>query len=343
MILFVLRVLLYWDEMKTKIMKFPEETIFVKTDPKLVIKHLKSVERRIIKTSPATLCLKTGTGNKSENLYLHRNNGVSERYRVRRTFLYKLLKWYSFPVHLLPRLSTETIVSAANDFLLNIYSPYVIVKLENDEALTITSEKYTDIPDLDILEMCSDAGISEVSRDDFCMRIYSEEECRVAPVPGDDCGFGFNLFNSETGFMALKISHYILRYICSNGAVAAVNRGNRTLIHYNLNRNEVFDYIKSSIKKIGESREQIINKLKLLNQSRADKKTIDAAGRRLSGMLGYQETHKLMKVYEENTISKFEGFDSTKYALFNFITSSAKGYDIHIRARMEEIAGDLFL
>ncbi len=329
--------------MKTKIMKFPEEKMFVLCKPEMVINHLKSVERRIIKTSPATLCLKTGTGSKSENLYLHRNNGVSERYRVRRTFLYKLLKWYSFPVHLLPRLSTETIVSAANDFLLNINSPYVSVKLENDEALTITSEKYTDIPDLDILEMCSEAGISEVSRDDFCMRIYSQEECKVAPIPGDDCGFGFNLFNSETGFMALKISHYILRYICSNGAVAAVNSGNKTLIHYNLNRNEVFDYIKSSIKKIGESREHIINKLKLLNQSKADKKTIEEAGRKLSGMLGYQEAHKLMKVYEENTISKFEGFDSTKYALFNFITSSAKGYNIYKRALVEQVAGEMLV
>lgn len=330
--------------MKNKFMKYPEETIFVRTEPTMVIKHLESVKRRIIKTSPSSLCLKTGTGNDSEFLYLHRNNGIHESYPVRRSFLHKLLKWYNLPTRLISRLSSETIVSAANDFLLNMNSSNVFIKLENDEALTITSLKYTDIPDLELLKICSISGISEVSRDDFCMRIYSEQEFETEPIPGDKCGFGYNLFNSETGFMGLKILHYILRYICSNGAIASFKGDDtKSLYHYNLDKDYAYQYIQNSLKKISETREQLIEKLRSLKVSYTSEKVLKLVLRRLSGVIGSAQAQSLMKSYKMNTASNLEEFDSTKYALFNFITSSAKTYDIHKRAQLEQVAGDLFL
>jgi len=61
---------------------------------------------------------------------------------------------------------------------------------------------------------------------------------------GDVCGFGYNVVNSETGFRALAISHYILRYVCSNGAVVPV-RGMKKRNHYGHAQGELFSLFDS--------------------------------------------------------------------------------------------------
>jgi len=143
--------------------------------------------------------------------------------------------------------------------------------------------------------------------------------------------------------MALKISHYILRYICTNGAISGIYGDNKSLIHYNLNKDIAYEYIKESVKIIEKTRDNVIDKLKVLNKTGADKKIRESALRRLSGVLGFKEAQKLMNIYEESTENNLDGFDSTEYSLFNFITSSAKEYDIYKRTNLEQVAGDLFL
>lgn len=324
-------------------MKLAKPIEFKSEKPEKVIEHLRSVKRETIKASPLSLCLKTGTGTDAEKIFLMVSNGNTKNYEIRESFLMKLLKWYSFPTHVIPRLSTETVVSAANDFLLNIKSNEVFIKLENDEALTITSNKYTDIPDLEILERCSKLGFKEVSRNDFFMSINSKEVVKTQPVKCDECGFGYNVFNSETGFGALKISHFILRYICSNGATVGINKdGYKPLIHYNISRDEVFAYIDSSIKELETKRSEVIINLKQLH-SQEDKNKLETVKRKLSGLLGYQTAQKLMEEYIWMSQSKEKDFDGSQYSLFNFLTSKAKNYDIYKRTQLEHLAGNIFL
>jgi hypothetical protein len=64
------------------------------------------------------------------------------------------------------------------------------------------------------------------------MSITTEEKIKTEPVKGDECGMGLNIVNSETGFRALTVSHYILRYICSNGAVARISDDDDKRYHY---------------------------------------------------------------------------------------------------------------
>lgn len=324
-------------------MKLAKPIEFKNEKPEKVIEHLKSVKRETIKANPLSLCLKTGTGTDAEKIFLMVSNGNTKYYEVRESFLMKLLKWYSFPTHVIPRLSTETIVSAANDFLLNIKSGEVFVKLENNEAITITSNRYTDIPDLEILELCKSLGIKKVSRNDFFMSLYSEEKLKIQPYPGDDCGFGFNIFNSETGFGALRISHYILRYVCSNGATVGIKKGEwKPLIHYNISKKDALEYIISSLKEIENTQENVSQKLMTLkNQDSTD--SIETVKRKVAGILGYQESLRLINEYNNNTESLLTDFDGTQYSLFNFITSKAQGYDIFRRTQLEHLAGNIFL
>jgi len=326
-------------------MKFKNQIEFTAENPETVIKHLQGVQRKTITADPSSLLLKAGNGNESEEILLAVSNGSVRHYPVRESFLRKLLKWYSFPVHLLNRLSTETIVSTANDFLLNIRSGNVFVKLENDEALTITSGRYVDFPDLEILQMSGQFGIKEVTRNDFFMSINSEIKIKKPPVPGDDCGFGFNIFNSETGFASLRASHYILRYVCSNGAMARFSEGekeHKSLVHYNLSRDTIEKYLRKTLMGIEKTRDEVFSKLSNLTECESTD-VLDKSRKGISGILGYAKAAELMREYVNNTEYQFKDFDGSQYALFNFITSKAKDFDIYKRTQMEHLAGNLFL
>ena len=242
--------------MKNNKMKIAEGKIYYEQKPKLMLKELNSLQRKKITVDPTKLKLKDD----NDKLILQVTNGSVKHYPVRRAFLYKLLKWYWFPTRLIYKLSTESIVSVCNDFLLNIKSDQVIFKIENDEALTITSMKYTDITDQEILEICLPFGIGSVSRSDFCMRMYGRKLLKAEPVVNDKCGFGFNILNSETGFRALGIYHYILRYICTNGAIVPVN-GSSTYVHYDKSKKNVLDSLKKNLERLEDSTLIIIKHL----------------------------------------------------------------------------------
>jgi len=324
-------------------MKFAEEKEFIREKPEVVINHLKSVKRETIAVNPMNLRLVTDTGSDSEKAILSVSNGYTKYYEVRKSFLIKLLRWYNFPVQIMNRLSTETVLSAANDFLLNIKSNTVLIKLENDEALTITGSSYTDLTDLDVLYLCKELGAENVSRNDFFLNLNSVNKFDVQPVPGDDCGFGFNIFNSETGFSSLRVSHFILRYICSNGATRAIKNGERKrLSHRNLSRSDALDYINKSVEEIEASKAELELNLCYLTMLDSDI-IMETVNNKLTDILGKKETGILIREFRLNTERGVKDFDGTQYSLFNFITEKAKNYDINKRTLLEDLAGNIFL
>jgi len=314
-------------------------------DPHKVLKHLKDLKRDVIKTDPMSISLKHNIDKEKEKIFIVVTNGTTRRYPVRKSFLFKLLKWHRLSLSVLPKLSTETIVSIANDFLLNINSDYVNIKIENEEALTITSRKYSDIPDFEILQMCSGYGVESVSRDDFCMRIYSDIRHKSEPIPGDECGFGLNVFNSETGFMAFRAVNYIIRYICTNGAtVRQYNDAKDKIYHYDINKERIFCYLEKSLNEIKNNLHQIEKKIKN-SRSPITKDNIKFVKAKLYSTLGYSETNSFLKTIEENISEEkiINQNTETKYSLFNLLTSRAKEFDILKRAAIEETAGELLM
>lgn len=300
---------------------------FINADPKVVAQYLSTTSRESISVNPSNLKV----NNNGKFLILQILNGMVKEYPIRKSFLYKLLRWYSFPISQLYRMSIDTVTSLCNDYLLSIKSEIVKVKIENNHALTIVGPKYNEISDLEVIDKCAVLGIKEISRNDFFMRIYTQEKFNTEPIPEDPCGFSLNIFNSETGFRALSVAHYILRYICSNGAVVQIDKGNESKVHFGQKEGELQEFLDAQILKAFESRMKLITFLMKSSRERADP-YIKEVSLKIDRLLGRNSSRLFMEDLKEN---------STKYDLFNIITFKAKAFDISKRLYLERIAGDL--
>lgn len=299
---------------------------FVDAKPDVVIDYLKTRETSKIEANPANLKVVNG----GRFLVLQVMNGKITEYPVRRTFLYRLLRWYGFPLNQLIKLSTETVTSICNDYLMNIKRDRVIVKTEKQDALSILSPDYNEITDLRIIGEVAALGVRSISRNDFFMSITTEEKVRTQPVKGDDCGVGLNIVNSETGFRALTVLHYILRYVCSNGAVARISEDDDDK-RYHYGNEDLNIFLNEKVKRAAVERKILIDKLLKLN----DKKIRNSKEyfiKKIEPVLGKKEAAIF-----------FDDFSNelTQYELFNLITSNAKRYDLSKRYFLESFAGEL--
>jgi hypothetical protein len=299
---------------------------FINAEPGIVADYLKSVGRTKLDVKPS--CLKIATY--GPELYLQVFNSGIKEYPVRKAFLYKLLGWYNFPAAQIRRLSHETVTSICNDFLMNIKREFVTVKIEDGDAVTIYSPDYNEITDLDIIKYCSVIGIKKISRNDFFLRITTTERMKTEPVPGDECGIGLNIINSETGFRALSVSHFIFRYVCSNGAVAKISGGDYRKYHYG--KEDLNKFLKNEVTKSSIERTRIARKLKKLNDVRgaAAEKYIHKMEQRL----GKKETAEILST---------GGGEMTGYEIFNMITEAAKSHGLSRRFFLESLAGEMII
>lgn len=325
-------------------MKVKEGKSFTLTPALEVLNYLSGLDRKKLSISPNKLKISNKESNNSEELFLMVSNGSTRRYEIRKTFVMKLLRWYHFPTSIISKLKTDTLVLVCNDFLGSINSSSVNVKMENDEALTITSSKYSDFSDKEILEICLDKlSIGKISRNDFAMRIYSKEKINLEPIPGDECGFGFNIFNSETGFLALQVSHFMLRYSCANGAVIPVNSESSRLYHVNQSKEKIIEYLISNVEEINKNRDHVVQKI-LLMQEHPVLKKLNSYKFSLGYIIGLSDATKIINEFTQYAEGKLQGeYHDDKYSLFNFITNKAKNYGLIERMQMEEMAGKLVL
>ena len=299
---------------------------FVEAEPAEVIDFLRGRQVQKVKIPPENAHIV----NDGKEFYLHCSHNGLKEYPLRDTFLTKVFRWYNVPRRLMAYLDIDTITSILNDLLLNINSDHITVTIEDGDALTITSPHYSELSDLDAIKMCEPLGIRRISRNDFFMRIDSCTKFDVEPNPGDVCGFGYNVLNSETGFRALSLNHFILRYVCSNGAVVRQQGHLRRRIHYGFNQGELFRFLEESIIGGKGGEQQIVGRL-------ADSVRIPLHGEEnvvasLDSVLGKGRG---------KAITRSLPSIATKYDLFNAITECAKSHPIGIRLQLEIIAGEL--
>jgi len=299
---------------------------FIDAKPETVIDYLKSRVTEKIEVNPANLKIVNG----GRFLVLQVMNGKIREYPIRRTFLYKLLRWYGFPLGQLSKLSTESVTSICNDYLMNIKRGKVIVKTEKDEALSILSPDYNEITDLEIISEVTALGVRNISRNDFLMSIATEEKLKTEPVPGDECGIGLNIVNSETGFRALTVSHYILRYVCSNGAYTRISDGDDNL-RYHYGNEDLKMFLTEKVEKAEADRALMISKLTKLNENKVTKSK-EHYIKKIETVLGKKEATIFLDDFTN---------ELTQYELFNLITSNAKRYDLSKRYFLESVAGEI--
>lgn len=294
-----------------------------------VVEYLESIDRKKIQVPPGNLKINSD----GRNLILSVMDEGIKDYLIRKSFLHKLLKWYSFPLGQLNRLSIDTITSICNDYLMNINRSFVNISIEKGEALTITSPEYNEITDLEVIKSCAELGVRTVSRNDFMLRITTEEKFKFQAVPGDNCGIGINVINSETGFRTLGISHYVLRYVCSNGAIIRINETSGEKVHYGHRENELQLFLNEQVAialanqiKVAQSISGLINK--------KASEFIENLNKRIESYVGKNESRNFLSDINDN---------SSLYDLFNIITDKAKKYDLSRRILLESLAGDLTL
>lgn len=300
---------------------------FKNADPAKVVSHLCGLDRKNIITAPELLEVDYNNGEVS----LRVTNGTDNLYPLRKSFMYKILNWYHFQRELIPKLSMKTIVCIANDFIRNIKSREVNVKIENGEALTITSQNYTEFSDLMVIDLAKEYGIESISRNDFFMRLYVKKVREIEPIKGEVFAFGFNIFNSETGFRALNAIPYLLRYSCSNGALINETGASKAMCHFGYKSIEMKEYLTTIFQKTEQTISNISDDIQELSKRRAKEFT-----RKLIPSLD-----RMMFRTEREVLLKKLNDDSTGYDLFNMITSYAKNFEIGKQLYLEQLAGKL--
>ncbi len=309
-------------------MNLGEGRIFRRAGVAEVADFLKSRNLLFYKLSPEKLSINNDGRTLFLQLFL---NGKVKEYPMRKSFYLKLLRWFSFTENKFRQFGIDTITSILNDFLLSIKSDEVNIKIEDGEALTITSNKYTEVNDLEVIEMAGTLGIESIDRNDFFTRIYSEIKLKGYPIAGDEFGFGYNLFNSETGFHTLMMTHYILRYVCSNGAVVRVGKANESRVHYGYTENEMSDFLSRTIEESTKSFDHIMNALKISTEKTSEN-NITATKKKLNSILGKSDADDIIKALSP---------ESTLYDLFNGITHYAKSQPINKQVNLQKLAGEI--
>jgi hypothetical protein len=315
-------------------MKYAENKTFALAKPGEVIKYLESRERTVKAFSPSSLQLILD----NEMPLLETRNGTVLHHPVRKSFCHKLLRWYLFPLNQLKKLSDETVISICNDYLRKFTAEKVNVIFDNDDAITVTSTNYTDIPDLTLLRLAENLKIAKVSKDDFILRIYGEEIVKKEPIVNDPCGFSFNIISSDTGFRTIFLTHYVLRYSCTNGAVLPIGGTNRNKIsHVNNGKTEILELLETQISQMKSEFDAVSKAIAKMTHESADSyvKKIKA---QILPSWGRAFTKDFFSEWDKETET---GRAQTKYDLYNFITEKAKKHNLVHRFYFEELAGKL--
>jgi len=218
-------------------MRFPEANIqlskglnFSEANSEEVLDFLKARHLKRIEAHPSSLSFQV---DEKATLILQYINGKISQYPVRESFIAKFLNWYRLPHKVINDFEKDLIANVLNGILTTIKSDVTLV-LEDNEALTILSKRYSYIEDQIILNKCLEKEVHKIDRNDFFTRIYINSKNKIQAVPDDIIGCGLNVFNSETGLHAFEAQTYLLRLVCSNGAIAPVKRKGAKLYHYNV-------------------------------------------------------------------------------------------------------------
>ena len=314
-------------------MKLIDGKIFDRVRAEVMIDYLKNLNVQIIETDPRSVkVIKTD----NDILKLEVTSNQKAFYSIRKAFLFKLLKWFNISHHNIKHFNIDTIIAICNDNLRaisdNQYNSYVKIKIENGEAVTILSSKFTTISDLEIINLAQKYNIDSISRDDFSMRIYTTIKENSEPIVGDMFGYAFNITNSETGFSQVTAENFILRYICTNAATTRISTDNHSFNHYKMNKNYVLNTIIDSLDKSESISKTFDEKVKNAQKIKAEL-FFPNIKYQVNNIIGSSGGFKFFYNFEEKRKSKYD--------LFNYITHSAKEFNLLEKYQLEQLAGNL--
>jgi hypothetical protein len=308
-------------------MNFTEGKIFFSATPEEVLDHFKSNKYDNIYDSPGNYVIRY-----DDKILILQNRRLKKEYIIRKAFISKLLKWYNINDLLLSLLSDEVLVKMFNQLLQNI-KRNMIVKTENNEALSIHSTNYTNLENIKVYETIKHLTIDRISHNDYITRFITAKKKDMAIMTNDLYGFNIEVINSNTGFSPVQINHTLLRYICKNGATVPIDIINSSKNHYNVKDLDLVKFVNSNISRADESRLFLIQKINRLA-------LVKAADIKSSIIFKVN-----LILAENNSYGFFRDYDwsQNRYDLFNHITHMAKSYDLTKKYLLQRLAGDIIL
>ncbi|MFZ0790449.1 MAG: hypothetical protein WAM94_12610 [Chromatiaceae bacterium] len=261
---------------------------------------------------------------------LRRRSSHERGIPIRQAFFDKLMRWHQFPLDPLYRMTPEELLPLLNAAL-RLIGKTVIIYVEDGDAITIVSTQYGHIADEMLLDRIGERELWEVTRTDHFMRVFSEKRKQIEVEPGDCVGVGASIVNSETGFRALSTGWYLLRLVCSNGAVVPLSLHSEQIYHTKVDATQY--RIDTALGRLSRARAQIEKVAHLLNESLQKKlprrRDVEQV---LSPILGFVDTRKLIDPHYANESARL-------YDLFNAVTQEAQNRAPRVQLAMEEAAG----
>ncbi len=276
--------------------------------------------------------------NLDNKLYLQVKKDHHLLFPMRRSFFEKLLMWYKIPLNFAYQADLDVSISLLNNILKLIKRNYVRVVIEDGEAITLTSPDYVDIRDLDIIENKAKSELLKITRTDMFTKLDLVESKTINPLPNDTCGLGLSVFNSETGFYNFSVKVYLLRYICSNGAILNSTVLDEKIPHYNtrISGGNVQSSITRQLDLMNDKYDLIKRRFETASGSKIPVDKLKGVVEKIDIILGYKKGGYFLGDLQGKE-------NSTLFDLFNFITDKAKQYEPNVRLKLEEVAGDIIL
>jgi hypothetical protein len=168
------------------------------------------------------------------------------------------------------------------------------------------------------------------------LRLYSQIQVKTEPVPGDECGLGFNIFTSETGFRALSMTSYVLRLVCSNGLILA-EKGDawKPLPHYRVSATDMKGYLEEKLDVVRDSWSHLPAVLKRSASAPLGEGMGEEILRRARPALDATAARRLSTALKQENL--------TVYEAANEVTSAAKTLGVSARLQLETLGGDVMM
>jgi len=195
-------------------------------------------------------------------------------------------------------------------------------------------------------------GVNEIRTSDRGMVLsFLKEGLSLEPMPGDITRFGINIQNSETGYRGAKANFYLLRLVCTNGAVASNNWGSVKLDYdARISRERSLSNFIEGIKKLGVDFKKFNDFYNgLINRELKAYEFINI-WRRLSRVVGNEEADRISMVSQDvrNHLNK-EVREGNRllptgvalYNLYNAVTEAARRHQFIQRQNLEVLGGAL--
>lgn len=229
-----------------------------------------------------------------------------------------------------------TEVTKALQSRLHHWGKEVMLRKQSGAVQAVLSPRYTPITNVDILKAAQqsmDLSKLKVTVYRGTMRLTGvSDSVKFQPEAGDIISGGWEVTHNEFGKGALTVNQFLLRLICTNGAVIGQGDESYRYVHKGWGREELLTHLGSvghqMISRMGEMdaslRRATQKRMGVRRYSRLFKEVASPLGR--NGILSFQKS-----VTPESSV----------YDVYNYITFASQSYRLNSRRKLEVLAGGL--